>query len=835
MKRLSLLLFLLIGQVIHAQTPDKPSSAEIYAALQKLQVLGSVLYVAAHPDDENTRMISYYANAKHMYTTYLSMTRGDGGQNLIGPEIREQLGLIRTQELLQARATDGGHQLFTRANDFGYSKNPDETLNLWNEDQVLQDVVWAIRKTRPDIIINRFDHRSDRPNHGHHTSSAILSDRAFDLAGDPTVYPDQLRFVEVWKPKRLFFNTSWWFYGSREKFAEADKSNMLEIDVGVYYPVLGKSNNEIAATSRSMHKSQGFGSTGVRGSETEYIELIKGDPFEHNALDGITTDWSRIKGGAPIAAMLQKVETDFDVQNPAASVPALMQVYRAIKGIPNDGFWVPMKLRELKDIIYWCSGLYIEAVADDYSGAPGNSMPVYLEAVNRSDVGIKLINVRFDVDPIDTAIEINLEQNKRFNKEISLDIPSEIAYSTPYWLVKKGSLGMYNVKDQKLRGTPENEDPVSIMYDLIIDGEVLSYQSPVVYKRNDPVHGEVYRPFVITPPVYLNITEEVYVFGVPTPKVISVLLKANQDGLKGTVRMKVPDDWEINPATHEVSLGTKGEEALLQFELIPPAHASEDEISVVFIDAANPEAVYDLAATVIEHDHIPTQTILKPARAKVVKVDLAIAGEKIGYIEGAGDKIPEFLEQVGYDVTMLEDGDFQSSSLSQYDAIITGVRAYNTSDRIRFYQEALFKYVEEGGNLIVQYNTNRRLKTDQLAPYPIQLSRERVAVEDAEVRILAPEHPVMQSPNRITEADFDGWVQERGLYFANEWDDQFTAVLSSNDPGEPPRDGGLLVAPYGKGWYVYTGYSWFRELPAGVPGAFRIFTNMISLGKRKEP
>jgi len=333
----------------NAQAPVQPTSADLYEQIQKMQVLGSVLYVAAHPDDENTRMISYLANEKKVNTAYLSLTRGDGGQNLIGPEIRDLLGVIRTQELLKARSVDGGQQFFSRANDFGYSKNPEETLKIWDEEEVMADVVWAIRKFQPDVIINRFDHSGNRRTHGHHTSSAVLSHKAFDLVGNKEVYPEQLEHVNTWQPKRLFFNTSWWFFGSREKFAKADKSDMLSVDVGVYYPMKGKSNNEIAAESRSMHKCQGFGSTGKRGSEQEYLKLLKGEmPKDKSSIfEGINTTWTRVKGGESIGQVIGNVDAEFKHENPAASIPQLMAAYQMIQGLP-DGYWKSVKLKDIK-------------------------------------------------------------------------------------------------------------------------------------------------------------------------------------------------------------------------------------------------------------------------------------------------------------------------------------------------------------------------------------------------------------------------------------------------------------------------------------------------------
>ncbi|MFT5848917.1 PIG-L family deacetylase, partial [Psychroserpens sp.] len=393
--RLHLLLFALFSiSLITAQQPKKPTSSEIHESIKKLNFLGSVLYVAAHPDDENTRLISYMSNDVKARTAYLSLTRGDGGQNLVGPEIRELLGVIRTQELLAARGTDGGEQLFTRANDFGYSKHPDETLAIWNKKEVLSDVVLAIRQFQPDVIINRFNHRTPGTTHGHHTSSAMLSVEAFDLVGDKNAYPKQLSRTNIWQPQRLFFNTSWWFYGSRENFEKADKSNLLAVDTGVYFPSSGLSNPEIAALSRSQHKSQGFGSTGSRGSQIEYIEIIKGDlPTDKtNIFEGIDTSWNRVEGGKAIGDILYAVEKNYDFKNPSASIPELMRAYLAIQNLENT-HWKNIKTNEVKNIIAACAGLYLEVTANSNHATAGAVIDLNLEVINRSNSKIVLSSI----------------------------------------------------------------------------------------------------------------------------------------------------------------------------------------------------------------------------------------------------------------------------------------------------------------------------------------------------------------------------------------------------------------------------------------------------------
>ena len=832
MYRILLFIFSLSFFQLSAQAPKKMTSGDIYDAIQKLNVLGSVLYVAAHPDDENQRLISYMANHEKMNTAYLSLTRGDGGQNLIGPEIRELLGVIRTQELLAARRTDGGTQLFSRANDFGYSKHPDETLKIWNEKEVMADVIWAIRKWQPDVIVNRFDHRSPGRTHGHHTSSAMLSHQAFDMAGDPTVYPEQLKHVNVWQPKRLFFNTSWWFYGSREKFAEADKSTMMAVDVGVYYPIKGKSNTEIAAEARSMHKCQGFGAMSSRGGTQEYLELLKGEmPTDKtNVFEGINTTWTRVEGGERIGQVLRQVAKDYDYSNPAASVPNLVTAYKMIKALP-DGHWKRIKMQDIKEVIKGALGLYMEAVADDYSYTPNQEVELDIELTNRS--AIPVVAEFMSILPLekDTSMSMTLVNNEANLITKKITLPEDMPYTNPYWLNKKSELGMYTVEEQIMRGVPETPRALKVHFSLVIDGTPIDYATDVVFKKRDPVAGEVHRPVEIVPPVFGNIQEDVYVFASNASKPVNVLIKSGKENVKGKVTLAIPNGWKIEPEFIDIDLKLKGEEQLVTFQLFPTDKQEENLISPIV--ELEDGTYHTRKATFIEYDHIPTQTIIQPSESKVVRVDLKKKGEKIGYLMGAGDAVPAALEQVGYQVTELNDGAIMTGDLSQYDAIILGIRAYNTVERMKFYQPKLMDYVKQGGTLINQYNTHRSLKVkmDQIGPYPFKISRDRVAVEEAEIRFLAPKHAVLNAPNKITQKDFEGWVQERGLYFPNEWDEKYTAILSSNDPGETPKDGGLLVAQYGDGWYVHSGYSWFRELPAGVPGAYRLFTNLISIGK----
>ncbi len=823
-------LSLLFPLISRAQRPNKPNASEIHESIKKLNFLGSVLYVAAHPDDENTRLISFMANHVKARTAYLSMTRGDGGQNLIGPEIREQLGAIRTQELLAARRTDGGEQMFTRANDFGYSKHPDETLSIWNKKEVLSDVIWAIRKFRPDVIINRFDHRTPGSTHGHHTSSAMLSTEAFDLAANKETYPNQLQYTEVWQPKRLFFNTSWWFYGSKENFEKADKSKMLSFDTGVYYPTIGLSNTEIASLSRSQHKSQGFGSTGTRGTSNEYIELIKGELPEDksNIFDGIDTSWNRIQGGKEIGDILYQVEKDFDFRNPSSSIPQLIKAYQAIQQL-EDKHWKTIKSKEIKDIIASASGLYLEAVAKEPYTTKGGKINVTLEAINRSTANIILKSIKIDALDIDNVSEKILSNNIKNNFEFEGIVPNDIEYTNPYWLNKKGSLGMYLVDDQKLIGKPETDHKIKAQFNLQIEGVSIPYSKEIIYKTNDPVKGEVYKPFEIIPAVSAHIKDNVIIYANGASKQIPVVIKAGQTNISGSVALAYPKGWIVSPKQIDFNLAQKGEEKIVVFTLTAPKNQSEGYISPIITSNGN---VFSKDIITIDYDHIPYQTLVLPSETKVVKLNIQKKGQNIGYIEGAGDVVPESLQQIGYTVTTIDPESISIETLKPFDAVVVGIRAYNTVEQLKFKQQYLLDYVKEGGNLIIQYNTNRRLKVeDNLGPYPLKLSRDRVTDEKAEITFLAPDHQVLNSPNKITKEDFKGWVQERGLYFPGEWSKEYTAILASNDKGESQKKGPLLIAKYGKGHYVYTGLSFFREFPAGVPGAYRLFANMLSLGK----
>lgn len=822
-----ILLFFIGFQISFAQQPQKLNSVEIYNQIKKLNFLGSVLYLAAHPDDENTRMISYLANERNARTGYLSLTRGDGGQNLIGPQLRELLGVIRTQELIEARKIDGGEQFFSRANDFGFSKNPDETLDIWDKEKVLADVVWTIRKFQPDIIINRFDHRSPGTTHGHHTSSAMLSVESFKLANDPKMYPEQLKYVTPWQIKRQYFNPSWWFYGSQEKFDAADKSKFAKLETGVYYSELGKSNQEIAALSRSRHQSQGFGSTGVRGEETEYLELINGEnPRDRdNLFDGIDTTWNRVKNGKLIGDLITSIISKYNFSNPSASIPDLVKAYSMIEAL-DENHWKTIKSAAVKNIIASCSGLYLEAVSNEQEATPGSTIRLSLEAINRCAVDMQLISVTTLPDNKTTIQNSILKNNNDQRINLQIQLPENIEYTQPYWLKEKAAVGMYTVSNQENIGIPDIIRQTKVVFNIRIRGVDIPFERTVVYKYNDGVKGEMYNFLDIVPEVTTSILERVLLFRDTKTKMIPVKVRAGKDDVKGNLQLDLPKSWNVSPKEIQFALDKKGTEQIFYFEVTPPVNSEEVTAkSIAIVDNKR----FDKDQTIIDFSHITKQMVLKAAESKFIRMDLKTSGDAIAYIMGAGDEVPESLTQMGYKVSILKPEEITPQKLDSFTTVITGIRAYNTVSALANKQNILFNFVKSGKNMIVQYNTNGKLVTDKIAPYPLKLSNDRVTEENAKITFLAPNHPVLNTPNKISENDFKGWTQEQGLYYPNEYDAAFTPIISSHDKGESPKNGALLVAPYGKGYYIYTGLSFFRELPEGVSGAYRLLSNIISL------
>ncbi len=819
MKRsiLSVLLFLLVLSTSQFAQPAKIlNSSELKLALEKLNTLGSVLYVAAHPDDDNTSMLSYFSSGKHLRAGYLAMTRGDGGQNLIGNEQDELLGIIRTQELLDSRRTDGAEQFFTRAIDFGYTKSPDETLKFWGHDEILSDVVWVIRKFRPDVIVTRFPD-DGRGGHGHHTASAILAEEAFKLAGDSTKFPEQLKYVKTWQPKRLYWNG----WGS----LIGDKENVLKYDPGEFNPLLGKSYTEIGAESRSQNKSQGVGGIGRRGESVNYFQYIEGDPAKNDLFDGIDLTWNRVKGCEKISSLLSEANEKFDPENPSAILPLLVKAYNEMEKHP-DNYWITEKEKELQNVIRSAAGLWIEATADNYAYSHGGEIKVNTGIVNRSDYPLKLEEIKISYLKSDSLINQNLTEGDFVTHDYSFNLPDDIDITQPYWLVKKKVKFRYTVEDQRLIGKAENDPALTAEFILSSKDGNITLTTPVLYRWNDPVEGEKYRPIEIIPKVTISLQDKIYLFPTDEAREISFSIKNNVNSFSGKVRLNLPASWNVSPSEIPVSFNEKGQENQVSFTITPPKQAEESEFTVEVVSGSE---IYHKGMITISYPHIVTQTLFPDASAKLVRLNTEKVISNIGYVEGSGDDIPKYLKQLGYNVEDISDNQIENGTLN-YDAIITGIRTYNTRERLSTLNKKLLDYVYNGGTLVVQYSQNGRLVTNDIGPYPFSVSRDRVTDEEAPVTFLKPDDQLLNYPNKITEKDFAGWVQERGLYFPGNVDKKYTTILAMNDKGESSLDNSIIYTKYGKGIFIYTSLSFFRQIPAGVPGAYRLFINLISAG-----
>jgi LmbE family N-acetylglucosaminyl deacetylase len=815
------LLLVFISAVVMAQPLQQPNSSELQLAIARLNVLGRVLYIGAHPDDENTALLAYLAKERLVDAAYLSLTRGDGGQNLLGSEKGELMGVIRTQELLAARRIDGAHQFFTRAIDFGYSKSSDESLQIWGHDAVLADVVLVIRRFQPDVIIARFL-EGDNGGHGHHSASAILAREAFQAAANPAQFPGQLAWLKPWQAKRLLWN-GWRLDPSAE-------DSLLQVDTGLYNPLLGRSYTEIAAQSRSMHKSQGFGSAERRGSRNEFFRHLGGEYAPHDLFDGVDLSWHRVTPSADtLTALFREALRRYTPSDPAAALPPLLRALGILQSLPANPY-VEQKQGELLEALRACSGLWLEAAAEAPIAAAGDSLRLSLQAVNRSSAPWLLEKIAFSWGHSDTIIQAALANNQSLEIKTALKIATGAPLTQPYWLREPAARGLYQVADIKSIGEPESPPAAAAHFTLRLQGQSVVLPVPLLYRWTDPVEGDLYRPFVIGPPVVIQMEEPLLLFPDRAAKPLHIQLASISGAAEGTVALTLPRGWRCEPERIPFKLLKKEETLELQFRIQPLPDA---ENGLAAVEGSSNGRSWGQDLVTINYPHIPIQTIFAPAQVRLLHLPLPAAQLRIGYIMGAGDEIPACLEQMGYPVKMLSDGDLAKGDFSGLQVIITGVRAYNTRPILASANPRLLDFVKAGGTLIVQYNTPFRLMPEQFAPWPLRLSRDRVSDEEAPVVLLAPGHQLLNKPCKITKEDFSGWVQERGLNFADQWDNRYETVLSAHDPGETDKKGGMLYARYGKGVYIFSGYAWFRQLPAGVPGAWRLFTNLIHSGESR--
>lgn len=812
------------------QAPAAPAggSAELHELLDRLNTVGTVLMLGAHPDDENTAVMAYFARGRHLRTVYFSATRGEGGQNRIGTEQGHLMGVIRTHELLEARRIDGGEQDFATVVDFGYTKTPEEALSVWGEETLLRDMVRSIRKIRPDVIVARFPPHPGSGGHGHHTAVGWTGPVAFEAAADPRRFPEL--GLPPWRAERYYFNV--FTFGRRMEQQASQQPGRLRVELGEYDPVLGRSYAEIAGESRSMHRSQAMGASQRKGSVPTFFEYVAGSRASEDLFDGIDTTWGRVEGAARVAESLALARDSYRPDRPGETLAHLLEAYKELK--PLGGPDVEYKRAELVRAIELAAGVWVDAAADRWDAVAGGDIEVTGSVLWRAPHAWRWTGTRLEgLVAADLGSAGDLERNRIAQRSASVEIPAHACYSQPYWLPERpqgdaqcADLGDSPGPKTVLRAVFSFETPRGIEVEI---------EKPVVYRWVDPSLGERTRPLAVVPPVTVAFARENRIFTDAEATDVAVRLASNLGTANASVALTAPDGWTVSPAQKEVRFERRGQEVTAQFQLTPPGSASGGGLTAtVTVDGR----LIRSGMRTIEYGHIPATPVFPRAAMRVERLDVELLAREIGYVMGAGDKIPDALRELGANVTLLSAEDLAAGDLGRFDAVVTGVRALNTRPDLVAARERVLEYVENGGTLVVQYNTasfRRRgpggAPAATLGPYPMTESRLRVTDEHADVSFPAgAEHPLLSVPNRITADDFKGWVQERGLYFMSDWDERYDAVLACNDEGENPLAGGMLYARYGKGVYVFTGYSWFRQLPAGVPGAFRIFANLISAG-----
>ena len=813
---------------VAARSADVTTVSPLQHDLQVFRTLGTVLHVGAHPDDENTQLIASFSRGRGYRTAYLSLTRGDGGQNESGPEFGEKLGLARTQELLAARQLDGGRQFFTRAIDFGFSKSPEETLRFWDHDAILGDVVRVIREFRPDVIITRFPVPPGSGGHGQHTASAMLALEAFKIAGDPKAYPEQLaQGLTPWQPKRIGWNA----WGDTKPLT----GPVIQFDTGGADPVSGEPFATLANRSRAMHKTQGLSffaaRTGGPGPNLQNFLLLAGDAPAQDIMDGVDTSWARIPGGAALIPRIDDVIAKFSNDDPAASVPALLSIRTQLAQLVPDPLVIE-KRKDLDRLIQDCLSLMVDTSVPQAEYVAGEALALHHEVTYNASLPVRWISVRYPRGKGELKVHADLPRGATTARDARQFLATATPVSQPYWVRRAGSPGLFAVDDPKLIGSPVNAPVFPVEYVFEVAGQTFTVaDEPVQYVAGASA-AQARRALAVIPPVSLGFTHDLVLLAPGTTGTVTVEITAARPQASGRLRLDAPAGWTVTPAVQPFTLSHSGNKAALDFKVTPPANGG----SATLTASTEVGAFSRTERFVIDYPHLPLLLLQSPANVQAVALDVQTRGKRVGYLPGAGDSTAESLVQLGYEVTTLGGADLTSEKLAGLDAVVIGVRAFNERSDLAANLPALFAWVEAGGTVIAQYNRPNNLKTDTLGPYPLSIAGPapalRVTDETAPVTFLAPDHPVLNTPNKITATDFEGWVQERGAYFPSKWDEShYISVLGMSDPGEAQLKSSLLVARHGKGYFVYTGLAFFRQLPAGVPGAQRLFANLVSLGK----
>lgn len=800
----------------------RPATADkVYHEIVQLRHLVNVLYVAAHPDDENTRLLAWLVNDRHIRTGYLSLTRGDGGQNILGSEQGDALGLIRTHELMEARKLDGAEQYFTRAIDFGFSKTFDETFKHWNEDTLTSDAVWVMRQFRPDVVICRFPPNS-QAGHGQHAASAIIAANAFKAAGDETKYSYQLGYYKAWQPKRILFNA--YRFGS---FSTTSK-DMFKMKVGHYKPGMGMGTGELAGISRSIHRSQGAGTASVPGVQSEYFKLVDGAPFTTSIFEGIDITWNRV-GRADIGDDLKSVAEAFDFRKPEKSIPALLAVRKKIADV-KDVYWRDQKMAEINQAILDCSGFMGELYTKQAQAVAGAALPFTLHVIARAEQPVVLKSIIWLNDgksAADTITNMPINADTLVTLEHKIIIPANTPVTQPYWLAKSHGSSLFTIPDNNELGMPETPNNLLASLTIGIGGADITVPVSLSFKKLDPLKGDVIEQLRIVPAMYAEFSANMLVANPDGSLATELHIHANKDIINGayTISGRNADAKPI-----AFSLKSGGDTTIPV--RVPADTKTANKEYTLTATLSNGSIESSVSQHLIQYTHLPVLQYFTPAKAKVIPRDWKCAAKRIGYVEGAGDLVVSLLRQAGLEVDILKEADLTSpTKLKKYDAIVTGIRAVNVEKRMAQWIPVLLEYAKNGGTLVMQYNTLQDLATTNIGPYPFTLANERVTEEDAKVTFIDPKSKLLNFPNKITEKDFEGWVQERGLYFPNKWDDRYQVLLEMHDKGEQPSKGGTLFAKFGKGNYIYSSLSFSRQLPAGNAGAIRLLMNMLSVGK----
>ncbi len=818
MKRIlfAFLLFGVSGSVLNAQQFRPLSSTEMYDKLQQLNVLGTVMYMAAHPDDENTRLISYLVHHDHIRTIYLSLTRGDGGQNILGNEQGSTLGLIRTHELMEARKIDGAEQLFTHVIDFGYTKSPEETFKFWSREQLIRDVSAAFQQYKPDVVICRFP-TTGEGGHGQHTVSAIIAGEVFKQTEQQKASGKAP--ANLWQPTRLLFNA--FRFGDRNTTSE----DQFKLPINQYEALLGEGYGEMAGRSRSVHKSQGAGTPQSVGITNEYFKLIGGRPVKTSLYDDIDISWGRVDR-KEIGTAIQKLIGNFAFVDPSKNIPALLDIRKQIETV-KDPFWKTQKLKEIDEIIISAAGIMAEALTDNADATPGSVIPLNLNLISRSHTPVSVENIAFQQTNSNNPA-FNMVYDSLYKIPVPVKINSNEALTEPYWLRQSAQTGAYQY-DAAYAGAPEADNNVYTMVTVKIGGQHFSFKVPVSYKVLDPVRGDVVERVHIVPAVSIEPYHALFVFESGQPQQALLKIKTFKDIGNAELQVNYKDKALTNLKLGALKAGT---DTLIPVTVPTAELQAAGDSSYISFNVLADGASYNRGRHMIRYNHIPELQYFTDARIKVVRKDWQAAVKKVGYIEGAGDYVDAVLNLSGLNVERIPANSVNNQHyLNNFDAIVIGIRAYNTQSQIGSWMPALMQYVQQGGTLIVQYNTNQNLMTGKFGPYPFKISRDRVTEEDAKVTFTDPNARLLQFPNKITEKDFDNWVQERGVYYPSDWDKQYKTMLAMHDTGEKDLEGAILQAQYGKGQFIYTSLAFFRQLPAGNTGAIKLMMNLLSAGK----